>query len=370
MKGGQLALLIWLLNGAVALGGLALGARIYQERAEDLDATFSVASGTTKFKANRIDWASAAKTGSVDISAFGYRELSPRKRPPPPKKTDPKPVDPPKPDPEPTDDQLKAELEREINAKFKLMRLMYSTDPLYAKALCTAADAGNAAIYLRPNLHFPTEYKDAPDPKIKGLAAKDYLVKAIEKDHVLIDAPSIKRPAKRFTVALKFGDSVLAKPPDPKNFGKAGGTSGGAAIPQPPKENPPVEAQPVPTAETRPKESVYDEKTDSWTIGTDDYMGVNTDDFVKYARTVVDEKGQPIGIQINEEIPDDNVVIKRGGKKGDIIKSINGQAVTNMSDVRRVVRQQYDSGVSEFEVLFERDGVPQRKMFKVPQKKK
>ena len=36
-------------------------------------------------------------------------------------------------------------------------------------------------------------------------------------------------------------------------------------------------------------------------------------------RVVVDENGEPIGLQISEETPEDNVLIRRGSKRGDII---------------------------------------------------
>ena len=368
MKGAQAAILVWTLNAVVMLGGGLLGFKIYTERTTDLNDTFEKAENG-KYKRNLIDWMKAAKTGDADVPSYGYRELSPRKRPPPVKVPDKTPDKPPVPDPEPTDEQLKADLEREVNAKFKLLRMMYSPDPEFAKVWVTAVDAGNAALIFRAGLSFAKEFGEVQDPKIKSLAAKDYVIKSIEKDHVLVDGPSIKRPSKRFTVKLNFGADVLGKKPDPKKFGSSrDATTSSGTIPQPPTPGP--DAPPVAVEDTRPKQSNYDEKTDTWTIGTEDYMGVNTDDFVKYAKTVVDEKGQPIGIQVGDEIPDDNVIIKRGGKKGDIIKSINGVAVTNMSDVRRAVREQYNGGATEFEVLFERDGVPNRKMFKVPQKKK
>lgn len=368
MKGPQLAMWVWLLNAAVLLGGGALGYHVYTTYDQDLKDTFDK-TANARFKANRKDW--EQKTGDVDISAYGFRELTPRKRPPPPKPPDPKPDTPKPPDPEPTDDQLRAELEREINAKFQLIRVFHSSDPAMSSAMCTAADAGNASIILTIGMNFPKRFGNVADAKLKALAAKDYNVTGIEPNKVLIEGPSIKRPAKRFTVELKFPGAIAGKmkPPDIKDFGKPSGTgsaSSGALPPPPPNPD-----QPVATVEdTRPKESAYDEATDTWTIGTDDYMNVSTDDFVQYARTVVNEKGEPIGIEITDGIPDDNVVIKRGGRKGDIIKSINGVKVTNMADVRRVVREQYNGGATEFEVQFERDGQPMRKLFKVPQKKK
>lgn len=368
MKGAQVALWVWMLNVVVIFGGALLGYHIYTTYDEDLRETFDK-TANARFKPNRKNW--DVKTGNVDISAFGFRELTPRKRPPPPKPPDPK-VDTPKPpDPEPTDAELKAELEREINSKFTLIRIVYSTNPAYSSAMVTASDAGGLSIILTVGLNFPERFGKLKDAKLKALGAKDYNIKAIELDKVIFEGPSIKRPAKRFTVELKYSAGIQAKnkPPDPNNFGKsseASSTGSGVLPTPPPGSDKPVEA----VVDTRPKESSYDSQTDSWTIGTDDYVNVNTDDFVQYAKTVVDEKGQPIGIQISDDIPEDNVVVKRGGKKGDIIKSINGVKVTNMADVRRTVREQYNAGTTEFEVLFEREGVPQRKMFKVPQKKK
>ncbi|MCC6149105.1 MAG: hypothetical protein IT461_02550 [Planctomycetes bacterium] len=368
MKGAQIAVWVWMLNAVVFFGGAALGYQVYTTYDEDLKDTFDK-TANARFKANRKNW--EQKTGDVDISAFGYRELSPRKRPPPPKPPDKPDTTPKPPDPEPTDEQLKAELEREINAKFSLIRIFHSSNPEMSSAMCTAADAGNASIVLTVGMNFPKRFGNVFDAKLKALAAKDYNIKGIDPDKVLVEAPSSKRPAKRFTVELKFNAAIAGKikAPDIKDFGKPsgmGGASGGPLPAPPPDTSKPVEA----TVDTRPKESTYNENDGSWLIGTDDYMNVNTDDFVQYAKTVVDEKGEPIGIQISDDIPEDNVVVKRGGKKGDIIKSINGVKVTNMADVRRTVREQYNSGTTEFEVLFEREGVPQRKLFKVPQKKK
>jgi membrane-associated protease RseP (regulator of RpoE activity) len=97
---------------------------------------------------------------------------------------------------------------------------------------------------------------------------------------------------------------------------------------------------------------------------------MNVDDLAKYAKVVHDREGRPLGIQISDDIPDDNAVIARGGRKGDIIKAINGKPVTSMSDVRRIVREDYNAGVEEFTVTYERDGVPGTKIFKAPAKKK
>jgi membrane-associated protease RseP (regulator of RpoE activity) len=124
-----------------------------------------------------------------------------------------------------------------------------------------------------------------------------------------------------------------------------------------------------PPVDTRPAESSYDEKTDTWTIGTNDFANINVDELAKYAKVVMDKDGKTLGIQITEEIPDNNVVIARGGKKGDIIKAINGKPVRDMSAVRGIVIKERDAGVETFVVDYERGGVPGQKTIKVPKKK-
>jgi hypothetical protein len=263
---------------------------------------------------------------------------------------------------------LKKELEDWVNAQFDLVRLWYG-DPEIARATVLSKEAGGAMLIFRAGLSFKEEYAKALDAKVQKLAAYDLSVVKIEYDHVKMRGPS-RRPEfkdRYFEVVLKANKDAFTLP-DPGKMGKPklSNTNGGR-MPPIDKPLPDPNIEPV---DTRPKESTYDAKTDTWTIGTDDYKNMNVDDLAKYAKVVHDRNGNPLGIQITDEIPDDNVVVARGGRKGDIIKAINGKPVLSMADVRRIVREDYNAGVTEFRVNYEREGVPYTKTFNAPAKKK
>ncbi|MCA8919473.1 MAG: hypothetical protein KDB32_10370, partial [Planctomycetes bacterium] len=206
----------------------------------------------------------------------------------------------------------------------------------------------------------------AMDPNVQKLAKYDLEVVSIEWDHVLMKGASRnpKYKDRRYEVKLS-PDPKAFELPDINKLGRTGKIGDNKIkLPKDPPPDPTVEVE-----DTRPKESVYDAGTDTWTLGTDDYKNVNVDELARYAKVVHDREGKPLGIQISEDIPDDNSVIARGGRKGDIIKAINGKPVASMSDVRRIVRTEYNSGVQEFVVTYERDGVPGTKRFNVPKKK-
>ena len=267
----------------------------------------------------------------------------------------------------PSDEVLKKELEDWVNAQFDLVRLWYG-DPEFAKATVISNEV-KATLIFRAGLKFPEEYnaEKAMDTKVHKLAAHDLTVVSIEYDHVLMKGPSrqAKYKDKYFEVKLKPNKKAFVLP-DINKLGKTGKIADNKIkLPDNPIPDPTVEVE-----DTRPKESTYDSKTDTWTLGTDDYKNINVDDLAKYAKVVHDRDGNPLGIQISDDIPDDNTVIARGGRKGDIIKAINGKPVTSMSDVRRIVREDYNAGVQEFTVTYERDGVPGTKIFKAPPKKK
>lgn len=270
-------------------------------------------------------------------------------------------------DPEPSDEELKAELEKWVNSQFTLLRLWYGA-PSIAKAVVISKEAKNATLLFQGGMKFSEEFSKerAMDPNVQKLAKYDLEVVSIEWDHVLMKGASRnpKYKDRRYEVKLS-PDPKAFELPDINKLGRTG-KIGDSKIKLP--DNPP----PDPTVEvedTRPKESVYDAGTDTWTLGTDDYKNVNVDELARYAKVVHDREGKPLGIQISEDIPDDNSVIARGGRKGDIIKAINGKPVASMSDVRRIVRTEYNSGVQEFVVTYERDGVPGTKRFNVPKKK-
>lgn len=267
-------------------------------------------------------------------------------------------------DPEPTDEQLKAELEKWLNSQFTVLRLWTGPESV-AKGIVISKEAGNATLILQSGMHFK-EYAEAMDDKVKKLAAHDLEVLKINWDHVLMKAPSRNPKYKDRYYEVKLS-------PDPKIFELPDINSMGKSVkPRESKLKLPEETPPNPDVEvvdTRPKESVYDQATDTWTLGTDDYKNIDVDDMAKYAKVVHDREGKPLGIQITDDVPDDHTVVSRGGRKGDIIKAINGKPVASMSDVRRIVRTDYNAGVQEFVVTFEREGVPGTKIFKVPPKK-
>ncbi|MCC6464764.1 MAG: hypothetical protein IT463_05435 [Planctomycetes bacterium] len=365
MKGPQLAALIWLTNLGLLGGGGFLGYHVYSTAKAEQDDTYQRVQAP-KPKEQRVSWlATGAQAASAGHQDLLLDKLSPRVRPkkvesgPVVKVPDPLPVK------EPTDDELKAELQKWVNEKFSLLRIL-SGPPSLASAVAVAKDAGNASVRLTTNMHFPTVYAKAKDANLKKLAGMDITVLEIQPDKVLIKGAAVnpKYKSKYFEVEMLI-NAALLKRPSSDSVGRPGGT-GPKVLETPPGP------MPDPTAEVedpRPRESVYDSETDCWTLGTDDYKNINTDELAKYAKVVHDKDGKPLGIQISEEAPDDNVVLARGGRRGDIIKAINGQPVTSMADVRRIVRTQYNEGKEEFTVDYERDGQPGRKIFRAPRKK-
>ncbi len=105
-------------------------------------------------------------------------------------------------------------------------------------------------------------------------------------------------------------------------------------------------------------------------VGWEDMNEDVFNELANLAKTYIDADGKPAGIQVSDGLKDKNSLAYRSGARaGDVIKSINGQAVRNMSEVRAVVSKQRNEGVREFNVIYERNGVEQTKTFKVPEKK-
>jgi membrane-associated protease RseP (regulator of RpoE activity) len=168
---------------------------------------------------------------------------------------------------------------------------------------------------------------------------------SIDTPGVLLDAASLEKPEKRFEILLEISDEPVAmfnaqRVPDRK-----------ALIPVEPAEKPEKQLRPKDKPE-------YEEE-----FNNDDFSKEAIDDFAKYTRATEH------GIEILPELPEDSPARKYGARGGEIIKTINGEAVKGMSDVRRIVRTQYDAGTREFKVGYERDGVPDERTFTVPEKK-
>ncbi|MCC6572487.1 MAG: hypothetical protein IT462_01735 [Planctomycetes bacterium] len=396
MKGPQAAMLMWVANLAVLAGGGALGFYVFSSSNAELDDTFVIPKVKEKAPA-AINWLEDyGRRTETSLNGLSAGRLSPSKRPVKPVEPPVKPPDPPAPK-EPTDDELKAELATWVNSKFKLIRTISGSSQEDSAAFIQVAELGASAplVYLPAHYdpqptkeriqdlppgptYFPTYFDVVSDSKLKQLAQYKMKVVRIESDFVLFNMPSIKREKKFFDVKLTFGNDLLSKFAMPDIGAKSTRPSSTPAepskLPVPPVDprKPVVEGPVKPIFDPEDPvygKSKYDAKTDTWDIGYEDFKSLSGDDFVKYAKVVVDNDGQPMGIQITEDVPDDHVVVKRGGQKGDIVKSVNGKAVKSMADVRKIVKTDYDAGVTSFEVVFERNGVPGRKTFKAPKKK-
>ncbi|MHC4839837.1 MAG: hypothetical protein ACYTDT_02610, partial [Planctomycetota bacterium] len=173
--------------------------------------------------------------------------------------------------------------------------------------------------------------------------------------------------AKRFEVKVSIDVSAF-KVDLAKYEGEGTSPSGSPAprveMPKDPPKDPNVEK-----VDSRPPTSKLN-KDGSWDIGTEDYVNIDIDALTQELVVVSDKDGKPIGIQISKDAKDESVLLRRGGRRGDVIKTINGKKIVSMSDARRIVRTDYNNGIEKFEVVYERDGIPGRKTFNVPRKKK
>ncbi len=369
MKGAQLATVVWIGNLLVLCMGGFLGFKYYTGIESDRDATYKRVQ-TPRTKLTRVSWqeqnqnANAGGIHSLSLS------LSPRRLPAPPTKPvveGPKPVE-----KEPSDEELKAELEKWINEEFTLIRLWgTATATVKSKKL---GDAVNLQFF--PGMKFKQEYSGKfLDAKVKQLAQHDLTVVSLHivpgdplADHVIMNGPSVrpKYAKKYFDVTLKMTPKVETGR-DPTKLGKPS-PSTTTKVELPDKTPPPIEDTQV---DPRPRESKWNEETGEWFLGTDDFARPEVyNEMVQYARVVQDAQGKPIGIQIADNVPENSLIVRRGGRRGDIIKSINGQPVRSVGEARRIGKEEYDKGITSFEVIFERDGVPQSRKFTVPPKKK
>ncbi len=378
MKGPQLASLIWIANIGVLAGAGFLGYKTWNDyRTERNDNVATVKSMKTNKK--KVDWDATVldQRGGVSANDFLLDKLSPRARPK--KKVvqpDIKDPDPPK-EKEWSDDELKVELQNWLKQKFVPLYMLYGMGPEHDSAKVTAKDAKNTEIILFADLQFSKHFNPRANPTApsatQALAQFDIRVVKIEKDAVLFNLPvsvlnnpkiAKKYHSKRFDVKLPWKPDL--------NYRKDTATTTRTTDPKE-TTKPDVVANahpddPTPT-NPAPWKSGYDEKTDTWTIGREDYQGIKVDEWAKYSTTVYDKTGKPLGIQISDDIPEGHTVLKRGAQRGDIIKSINGVAVTGMSSVRSVVGKMRKEGVTHYEVVYIRNGVEGRKTFNVPKKK-
>jgi hypothetical protein len=291
--------------------------------------------------------------------------LSPRDRPRPQQPVVQRPPD--QPPPPPSDEQLRAQLQEWINAEFKLLRTVgnYATVQWRTHSLSWQAGMNLRKVYAE---HATTALRE--------LARDDITVLGILRDRVLLRAPSRndRFKEKYFEVELVMADELRARPMtslagvSTARSGRAPGSPG--AVGQRPPADADRTAPQVTTEEAElQRESRYEESTDTWFLGTDDFMDVDLDAWAMYSQPATDADGRVVGIQIRDNTPDNHPALQRGGRKGDIIKAINGVPVRTMADIRRVGREQYNSGTDVFIVDIERNGITIKKTFRVPRRK-
>lgn len=369
MKGPQIALLVWLGNLLLLGGGGVMAYSIYTEIKDGRD-SIDKAHTSIALSVPRVNWLESAQRDAAQVQDFRSDRLSLRDRPKAVVRDTTPPPPPPPPAKDLTDEELKAELQKWLNEKFFVLRIWYGP-PALSSAEVIAKEANNASLRITTNMNFPEHFKTIEGSAADKLRTLDMTCIAINPDSLMFRAPSVNKDPKYhkkyFEVPLVFAPGTIRPASDASKLGKRSPPPTGQRIETPKQPIPaPAEVQ----QDVRPKESTYDAETDTWTLGTNDFANVNTDELAKFAKVVYDRSGKPLGIQISDEIPENNTVITRGGRRGDIIKSINGQPVTSMADVRGIVRKQYNDGVTKFVVEFERDGVPGTKTIIAPQNKK
>ena len=369
MKGPQIAVMVWLGNLLLLAGGGALGYTVYSE-INDNRTVIDDATKSAKARQKKVDWlASTSAKEAAQQQDFLNDKMSVRERPkPPPIKAIP---DGPKvEEKEPDDDALRAEVKKWLEEQFSLLRTL-SGSPELASGTMLAKKEGNKWFTVHTGTHFPRDYADLQDPLYEKLRNLDVTCVKIKHSAVVMKAPVPlpKYKSRYYEVELGVSEELLHSKVESGGFiGKqsSGSSKPGANRIAMPEKVPDPNVTPP---DNRPKESSYDARTDTWTIGTNDFANIKPDELAKYAKVVYDNQGKALGIQIADNVPENNIVLSRGGRKGDIIKSINGKPVRSMVDIRTVVGKERKAGVEEFRVEYERDGVPGTKVIRVPIKK-
>ena len=334
MKLSRFALLFWLGNLLVLAAAAAFLWIEHRDNRADSRARASAVAALTSDEP-LIDWQRTATENSFSLPAIS---LSPTARP---VEERPEVVVPPPPPVEKTDEHLKSELEAELNRRFALMRLVLSSSEDYPDIAMLVS--GNLRLQWFERMDLKEEYAKAASAELRRLAI-DLKVLEIDEQGVLVNAASFEKPDKRFDVRI-----TVYRGNQTNNMVSASFQPDGKALKLPPlPQEPPRSGDPKQWPdELEPK----------------DYEDAAIDDIARHV------KATEQGLQILPELPEDSALRKHGARGGDIIKAINGEAVKSMSDVRRVVRTQYNAGTKEFVVTYERDGVPGTKIFKAPKKK-
>ena len=340
MKRQHVVLAITAFNfGILGLAALAIGANAQAPALKQ-----------PTYRAARVNWSSSST--DAPLPPWGEAVLSPTKRPVAETTTTTTTTV----EREPTDDELRAELELKLNREVRLLRILYAEgDP---ESCFAKIRLGSREIALAPNSAF---YDSVAPSLVKTVPAwlADVQVKGISADGVTINAPS-RKPEKRFEFKLTIKETGLITVGPHNDVEPRRGYA------------------PMPGAEKRQDEPRKEDQSVQNTRTSKDADGgykLGTEDLADKAaleaaagclRVLVDEMGEPIGLQIPDDVKEDNLLVRCGGKRGDIIKSVNGKPVKTLADAKHSVREEYDAGKREFEIGFERDGEPGRQIIRVP----
>gem|GEM_PF-6321556 len=266
------------------------------------------------------------------------------------------------------------------------------------------SEQNNSLVKLRPGENL-RETLMSLDSKVQAAAVAKYdmTLMEIHNTHVIISyAPAdvatrleeIKadeRPADgRFTfqiddenTAAKISDvvdkvkQVEKAEPGPGGKGRLGGTgraSGSTEIdPEIGKVRDGMTKVEVPQPEKRfAPEDMKSRKIDENTyfIGGEDQDEQTYNDAAKYVSEYIDPKtGEKSGLKVSDNMPENSALRRAGAEAGDLLKSINGVPLSSLGQARKYVNEQKKAGVTNFKVVFIRNGLEQTRTFQTAQKK-
>ncbi|MCK6438797.1 MAG: hypothetical protein L6Q71_01190 [Planctomycetes bacterium] len=136
------------------------------------------------------------------------------------------------------------------------------------------------------------------------------------------------------------------------------------------KQIPPVDA----AADESPWDMSEENRTtkvvgDNVQLGWEDMNAGVLEAMTSYVSRQTDMEGNDVGLKFNDSLPSDSLAYRAGARGGDILKSVNGTPVTTIEAAKNLVMNLRNEGVTEFTVVFERNGAERTKFFKLPPKK-
>lgn len=251
---------------------------------------------------------------------------------------------------EPTEEELRARVTERIRSTYKLELVAYSS--IKGKPSMAFVTAAGERLQLFEGTNLNTSYGNKYDQRPESPAVvDDIVVTSIYPERIILRAHSIVRPALVVDVSLELPPAVELI--EHRWFS---GRSEGAGL---------LNAEPERVLPEWPSESHYDKKNDIWQIGRTDFEALPAA-LARYARVVMANDGNATGVQVSSDLPADSPIRKLGGRPGDLLKAVNGISVRGMSDLRRVIRREYEAGKRKFVLEIERDGVIRRQTFRTP----